>query len=174
MMKIKSAMENIKLIQKIAWSFHKSTGIRYDELFSEAALAYYEALNCLAKNSSSKWKSSDYDDKQGKMSNYLWNCMSNWLVNFCREELHHTSKSKTVNERDATFEMEIFPENFLNEMSDDCKLIAEMAFQIYDQSDDKKTKRMRAEIRYALRKNGWSHPRIWDGFRELKLYLAKS
>jgi len=36
-------MKNLNLIRKVAWAFAKKTEMEYDELFSEAALAYSEA-----------------------------------------------------------------------------------------------------------------------------------
>lgn len=37
-------MENINLIRKITWSFHRTSGLEWEDLFQEAALAYLEAL----------------------------------------------------------------------------------------------------------------------------------
>ena len=37
-------LKNINLVRKIAHSFNNTTGIDFDELFSEALVSYYEAL----------------------------------------------------------------------------------------------------------------------------------
>ena len=34
----------INLLRKIAWSFHKTTGLEWDNLFSETIQAYYKAM----------------------------------------------------------------------------------------------------------------------------------
>jgi RNA polymerase sigma factor (sigma-70 family) len=64
-------MENIDLIRKIAWYFHKRTGIDWDDLFQEAALIYLEKLE-------------DYDPSKGKLSTYMWHVISSHLKNFIK------------------------------------------------------------------------------------------
>lgn len=72
-MKNKERMENINLIRKVAWSFHETTGLDWDDLFQEAALAYLEAMKT-------------YDSRKGKVSTYAWNCIVSRLRNYLREE----------------------------------------------------------------------------------------
>ena len=47
-------MEHINLIRKIAWSFSTSTGLEFEDLFQEAALAYCEALKTF-KQEAHEW-----------------------------------------------------------------------------------------------------------------------
>ena len=66
-------MKDINLIRKIAWSFHKSTGLDWDDLFQEAALAYLEALQ-------------SYDKRKGKLSTHAWHCIVSRLKNYWKKE----------------------------------------------------------------------------------------
>ena len=65
-------MKNLNLIRKIAWQFAKKTNLEYDELFSEAALAYSEALNSFDPS------------REIKFITYAMWCMKNHLVNVCK------------------------------------------------------------------------------------------
>lgn len=65
-------IEHIDLIKKFAWTFHKTTGIEWNELFSEALLAYCEAIN-------------SYDnEKKTKESSWVFVCVQNKLKTFSR------------------------------------------------------------------------------------------
>jgi len=71
-------MENLNLIRKLAWTFAQKTNQEYEELFSEAALAYCEALQT-------------FDPEAGvKATTYAWNCMKNHLINYCKKEYQLT------------------------------------------------------------------------------------
>lgn len=67
-------VENSDMLCRLAWSFHYTTGIEWDELFCEAALAYYEAR-------------ADFDPNNGaKLSTYAYGRVKNHLIDFCRKE----------------------------------------------------------------------------------------
>jgi len=66
-------MENINLIRKIAWDFHKSTGLDWNDLFQEAVLAYLESLD-------------NYDKERGALSTYIWKCLESRLKTYLKEE----------------------------------------------------------------------------------------
>jgi DNA-directed RNA polymerase specialized sigma24 family protein len=66
-------MKNINLIRKVAWSFHQTTGLDWDDLFQESAIAYLEALQT-------------YNKRKGQLSTYTWHCMLSRLRNYWRLE----------------------------------------------------------------------------------------
>jgi DNA-directed RNA polymerase specialized sigma subunit len=70
--------EHLNLIRKIAWSFYSSTGIEWQELFSEASLQYCEALK-------------SYDPEKGRITTHLWNCIKSGLINFVKKENKYRS-----------------------------------------------------------------------------------
>jgi hypothetical protein len=64
---------HLNLLRKLAWSFHFTTGMDREELFSEASLAYCEAMQ-------------NYDSKKGRSSTYMWNCVKSHLLNVVKRE----------------------------------------------------------------------------------------
>jgi hypothetical protein len=64
---------HLNLIRKIAWSFHNSTRIDWQELFSEAALAYCEALEY-------------YPREKKKTASVLWSFMKSRLIEYITKE----------------------------------------------------------------------------------------
>lgn len=78
--KTNELMENINLIRSIAWTFYKgSWGIEWDDLFSEACLAYLQAVQI-------------YNPNNGKKSSLAYICIKNALGNFCKK--HNTFRPK--------------------------------------------------------------------------------
>jgi len=70
-------MEHLNLLRKIAWTFHKSTGLDWDELFQEASLSYLKALKT-------------YDPEKGKITTYIWcHVMSDLKDYEYKERLYH-------------------------------------------------------------------------------------
>jgi len=71
--------DNINLVRKIVWSFHHSSGLEWDDLFQEAAIAYYEALKT-------------YDNSRGKITTHAWHCITNRLKNYLKEQEEYKSR----------------------------------------------------------------------------------
>jgi hypothetical protein len=69
--------ENVDLIRKIAWMFHDTTGIEFEELFSEAALAYCEGL----ENGRHP-----YDPEKGNITTYMWHRITNHLRDYLKKQ----------------------------------------------------------------------------------------
>lgn len=71
---MKQEIENQDMIRKLAWSFHKSTGVDYKELFSEACLAYCESLR-------------SFNPLKGcKQTTHAWTVIQNQLCDFVKQE----------------------------------------------------------------------------------------
>ena len=67
-------MKNLNLIRQIAWDFSKKTNLNYKDLFSEAALAYCEAVR-------------KFDPSRGnKLITFAYWCIKNQLINYCKKE----------------------------------------------------------------------------------------
>lgn len=67
-------MENLNLIRKIAWDFTRKSNLEYQELFSEAALAYCEAISRFDPKNEAKW------------TTFAYCCITNHLLDYCMEE----------------------------------------------------------------------------------------
>jgi RNA polymerase sigma factor (sigma-70 family) len=156
-------MKDLKLISKIARSFHATTGIDYAELFSEASLAY-----CEAKRS--------FDVEKGyAFSTYAWKVINHSLVNFIRSEkkvpLPFSKVSATIPDTIVTFQPEI--DEFYETLNPLCKeLVSVILNHLEEIPEDLIPRLARGKIFTILRKEGWSRPKIWNGIREMKLAVS--
>lgn len=159
-------MQNLNLIRSVAWSFAKKTGVEFDELFSEAALAYCEAVN-------------SWDKEKSKLTTYAYKCMRNRLINFCKYETRHTKVISYYEELpEVVLEEELYSLFNLNELewSEECRGIAEIILedpgkflgetQHFRRSGGKKTR-----LKKELRRQGWLFKEIQMAFDEMKQQL---
>jgi DNA-directed RNA polymerase specialized sigma24 family protein len=153
----------INLIRKITWTFYHTSGIEWEELFSEACLAYYEAL-------------STYDSaKKSKESSWIYLHVKNHLINFCKKECRNRN---LINIEDWYFLKSKDPDyeffKTLPKVSQDVKLIIEMVLNNpsrYNSSEFNDRKSI-GFIRHDLReKLNWKFARINNGMRSLRSEL---
>jgi len=163
--------KDINLVRKIAWNFHRSTSIDFDDLFSEACVAYLEAEQ-------------QYDKSRGKFPSYIYMAMTSHLMNVAEREKAINgpiSNHSFEDIEDWFYFVEFSPEKalILTEKWEDMKqhmspvatAICEMLFNkpaIFIQMD--KPKLARGIIRRYLRDSGWTWNSIWDGFHEITEY----
>ncbi|MFA5526547.1 MAG: hypothetical protein WC992_06970 [Acholeplasmataceae bacterium] len=169
-------IENINLVRKIAWSYARRTrSWEFEDLFSEACVAYLEGELDYAKN-----------DSGASKTTYLWKCMNTHLLN-----LVLTTDSK-YSRRESTVDMD-----YVDIASSDdpaAEVIAAERWSMFEESlspvskdicdivlHDKTTylpidtpKLCRGTIRNELRARGWSWSAIWNGYRELHQALAQA
>ncbi len=149
-------MENINLIRKIAWSFHRTTGLEWDDLFQEAALAYLEALRT-------------YNPEKGRITTYMWWCITSRLKDYLREERKYKQPICSIEDVDVDYPTACTP--LFESLSNDAQLITDII-----QATPKKfialTPQLakRRVIKITIRK-GWSRTRVWRSIQELKLAL---
>lgn len=109
-------MKDLNLIRKITWGFAQKSQVEFDELFSEAALAYSEALL-------------KYDPERGtKFSTFAYQCMRNHLISVCKERYQNqTARSQEFNEE--LYPLESASESFeamIEDWPQNCKEIAKL------------------------------------------------
>jgi hypothetical protein len=108
-------MENINLIRKIAWSFHHTTGLDWDDLFQEAALAYLEGFK-------------SYNPNKGALSTHMWIIMSSHLKNYLKKE---TEWHSMLCDLEEAFEQQSYSDHFWNtipeEIQEQTKIILQYA-----------------------------------------------
>ncbi len=148
-------MENINLIRKIAWSFHKTTGLDWDDLFQEAALAYCRAMKT-------------YDPKRGAISTYMWWSITSHLKNYLRQELNH-SKQLTNIEEVPLFELPKTTNPFNDRISREALLIASVILNRPRKYDSISPKQTKHRVTRILQRRGISLQMIWIGMKDLKL-----
>lgn len=154
-------MENINLMRKLAWSFHYSTGLNFEDLLSEAYCAYYMAKK-------------EYTPRKGKFSTWIWECIENHLINYCKQE-RFSPMYNFINLEDAN-NMLIAPESrtkddfleFLMSLPKDCQHVAHIATSKKFMENQMGNKQARGIIYKTLREEGWRWRRIWTAFNALK------
>lgn len=150
-------VENINLIRKIAWSFAGTTGIDFEDLFSEATVSYYEALN-------------DYDESKGKLSVWCWLRMRNNLINYIKQEKNETIFNTEENPPTYTQKPDLFFV-LLDEFDSRANHIIDKILCNPHKYLANPPKLSRGVIRDELRNEGWKWKDIWDTFRSIKVVL---
>jgi DNA-directed RNA polymerase specialized sigma subunit len=188
-------VENANMVNKIAWSFYNTTGIPFEDLQSEAFVAYYEGLQ-------------SYDNSKGaKVSSFLYCHVTNHLTNYCKKEKLRTTTSievKVSESDDESFEIvneslrSYQPEEFnVNEMFSGKSLeLVTMVIDMFNSPakiirrtkgrvrnielnpvdiDLKQAPRnIRGQLADHLRNEGWSSTAIWNTFAEIRTVLNEN
>jgi RNA polymerase sigma factor (sigma-70 family) len=156
-------MENINLIRKLAWSFHYSTGVDWNDLFQEASLAYYNALET-------------YNPERGKITTHAWYCITNHLKNYLKEQEDYKCKKyegelSSLEDTILTQHPAETASDFWESLTEDAKQIAEIVlssskkFVVLPPEDiDKKIENL---AKRQLR--DWPKHRVQNGINELRL-----
>lgn len=163
-------MEHINLLRKLARSFSCSTGLEFDDLFQEAALAYLEGM-------------SKYDINKGKVSTFMWMFVATRLKEYLKEQEEFKCKRQQVRSHQEALEMgrqyfsmeEIDVDepvsftNFFDSLSPDAQQIATVILdkpELFDSIPPKDAIKQATEM---LQEKGISMMHIWCGVRDLKL-----
>jgi RNA polymerase sigma factor (sigma-70 family) len=147
-------MKNINLIRYIAWSFHRTTGMNFDELFSEACLAYCEAIN-------------SFDPKKGKLNNYATTIITNRLKDFIKKEHRY----QCGNVPDTAIEITVIHE-FLDLLPFYVKSFAELILDnLEDIPDELPPVKARIKIKEMLIQKGYKKVDVEYQIKQLRIAL---
>jgi RNA polymerase sigma factor (sigma-70 family) len=171
-------MKDFAMLRKLAWSFHHSTGVEYDELVGEAAVAYAEAEK-------------DYDPTRGaQFTTWATTKIRNALIDYCKKERRHQFTHTDLNqfvveEVESTsndpIEMMIpdgkvlvrermsFSEEILS--IEELKTIYDMIFSAPTDLLSMAPKLARGVIVEKLRQLNWPWSKIWGSFAQMKAVL---
>ena len=149
-------MENINLIRKIAWSFHNTTGHNWDDLFQEAALAYCIALK-------------KYDPKKGKLTTYMWWCITSHLKDFVKDQHKKTGFLDSIEE--VCIDKPASSPSFLDSLGREARDIVDVILSSPAEFDMLRPKKAQQKVMNKLRGRRWSMQKITQGIMELKLVL---
>ena len=151
-------MQDLNLIRKIAWSYTKTTGMEFEELFSVAALGYTKALN-------------SFDSSRSCFSTWVWINMSRELNDFLLKE---SKKDNIPNKESINPEQEVSFKESIQSLSQEAQQICKMIFNSPAEYVSHAPKLSRGKIKDELREEGWSWSQIWKSFREIKSVLNKT
>ena len=159
--------EPLNIVRKVVWSYTRSTGLDFDELCSEAYLAYLEAAP-------------SYDPAKGKKSTFIWNVVRNHINSLLKAKkevpVDKEAIDMLIEERDELDpEQVVLAEESWRELfeslSPDAKMICLLMNngEVYLNTD--KPREARGIIARELKARGWSENKIWATFREIKQTL---
>lgn len=148
----------LNLIRSIAWAFSKTSKISWDELFSEACLAYCKSL-------------ASYNPTKGASPTtwaHIW--IKSELINFCKKE----TRTQSIPNIDWLDVVEDTPsyEFFKNheDLSEDCRFIVEMVLAS-PQRYAKSPRKAMSLVKQDLKVEGWGWRRIFQGVADLQKEL---
>ena len=158
-------LEDLNLIRSAVWSVvKKHPGLEYDDLFSDACIAYLESMP-------------KYDPAKGSKSTYIWHVVTRYLHTrlssepdneTLEEAMEETLSSEEPSPEQYVLNAERWDE-FLDSLSPSAKSIVLLAcsdIHIALQADTPKL--CRGQIVRRLRQIGWSWSKIWGSLEEVK------
>ena len=149
-------MENINLIHKIAWSFHKSTGMDVDDLIQEASLIYLEAIKT-------------YDPSKGKLSTYIWKVTKNHLQYFVTYQ--NKWNDKTISIEEVDIDKPVSRYSLFDSLTREAKDIVDVVLSAPAEFDSLIPAKARKRVINKLRGKHWNMVKIAQGMEELKAVL---
>ena len=160
--------EEMNIIYKIIWSYIRGNpGLEFEDLLSEACLAYLESFNL-------------YDAAKGKRSTYIYHIVRNRINNLLNLKKEYSLNNRAL---DSLCNNEPSPEQTLiqkehweelfNNFSPEAKVICNIILKnddIYFPIDF--PRKCRGIIVKELREDNWGWNVIWRTFRELKEVIS--
>jgi len=154
-------------IRKLAHSFHRTTGLPYEDLFSEACMAYVKARR-------------SYKQNRSKFITYLYHVCRRELIDYSAFSARYTEYIK-VEELpippqqlidQLTPERHMMVKDMIEQLGDEARAIVQMILSApQEYLGNGSPKRARGGLIKKLRSMGWSWPKIWGAFTEIKLAL---
>jgi RNA polymerase sigma factor (sigma-70 family) len=163
MRKGQDILEYINLLRKIAWSFHRSTGIDFDDLFQEAFLAYDYAIK-------------HHDPKRSKVSTYIWLVVASALKRYVRKEFESWG---FISSLDDESDSDYIPDSqepvseFLDQLNEQARQLAATilsAPKIFLEIPADKAKK---RLAHTMIKKGWRWRDVWIGMKDLDRVCSK-
>jgi DNA-directed RNA polymerase specialized sigma subunit len=156
--------ENSGLIHKIAWSFHCTTGLDYDDLFSEASYLYCKALQ-------------EYDPARGSIVSYFSYYVHCRLINYLKQQ--QGFKCKKYND-DLSFIDDLEIENqpskettpFWESLNEDAQEITDIILSTPRAWIHLTHKEVEDRVIAILSRKGWSLEKITAGLENIHLSLS--
>lgn len=153
-------MKDLDLIKKLAWTFHKSTGVELDDLIQEAAYAYLKAKK-------------EFKPEKGKFSVFVWICMTNHLKNYLNEIRPNLRKNiNLVSFEDVSYAPSYTPSFLFESLGKEAQQIVNIIFtspKLYYTLDPAQAKK---RIIKVMKNKGWDMPAICQGIYDLIIIFS--
>ena len=157
-------MQDMGLIQKIAWSFHKTTGLPIDELIAEGSLAYAEHL-------------SNYNPEIAKITTFMYPRIRCHLIDYCQEQFKWDFEPLSdcldtgIVEEDTVTASQENRTAFKDAIQNSSEEVKYLAWMIFRSPTEFLGHARRGKVKDKLRKRGWTWNQIWRTFAEVKNLL---
>ena len=149
-------MDHINLIRKIAWSYHGTTGIDWEELFSVASLAYSESLKT-------------WDTTKGSISTHLWYNVHSRLLDHLKA-MKANKKAMLAIEYIDEYDMNL-PEistNFFESLTKDAEELARVVVRCANRFAAMTSDEAESRLYSVMRNRGWSTIKTRRAINDLK------
>ena len=150
-------MQNLNLIRKIAWSFHRSTGSDIDDLIQEASYAYLKALG-------------SYKPSKGAISTYMWWCISSHLKSYLILERKNNNPLSSIEDCDIDVPVSSTP--LFESLTNDAQQIARIVLRCPKKYIIKPPSLARERIRRIMLCQGWTGDRVLQGMKDLQVAFS--
>lgn len=153
-------------LRKLAWSYNKTSGVDFEELFSEATVGYTIALNTYKADKNVPLINWIALCVKSKLNNYLYH-QKKVPCTFFDEEMEETIPSpESVDAREEW-------EEKMDRMSPSAKIVYDMIIEAQEEYGSMSGRVVRGKLRHILREKGWTHERIWNTINELKALMQE-
>jgi DNA-directed RNA polymerase specialized sigma subunit len=143
----------INLLRKIAWSFHKTSRLEWDELFSETIQAYYNAME-------------KYDPKKGAVSTFITVHITFHMLNYLKSTREKNALS--IDDTDLIYQPANNPSPFWEELTKDANEIAKVVLSSSQKFVCLELNQVEERIINIMSNQGWSVERIESALYDLK------
>jgi hypothetical protein len=149
-------MEYVNLLRKIAWSYHDTTGLDWEELFSVASLAYCETLKT-------------WDKKKGSVSTHLWYNVHCRLLDYLKSKRADKNKLleiEYIDEYDINY---VAPSNsFFENLTKEAEEIADLVLKCSGRFVVLTSEEAESRIYNIMSRKGWTDLKIKRALNDLK------
>jgi DNA-directed RNA polymerase specialized sigma24 family protein len=147
----------LNLIRKITWSFHKTTGLDWDDLFSEAVESYFRAME-------------HYDAEKSGITTFVSIYITHSLVNYIKKQKEINEPMTSIDEEDFYYLPSNEPSPFWEYLTQDAQKIADLICRYSKHFVCLDTEQAEQRVIQIMThpKLGWSEERTLAGLRDLK------
>lgn len=147
--------KNLSIIKKIAWSYHKTTGLEYEDLLQEGAFGYLY------------WSQRHpHNPDKSKLSTFIWCVVQSHLKNYAKTQ----NKMKFLSIEDLQWDKAVNSNFMFEELSSEAQEIVKITLgsKKFANMDPLEAQR---KIMRILAAKGWKLDKILYGIKELKKSL---
>ena len=149
-------MKELNLIRKLAWSFHRSTGLDLDDLLQEASYGY-----CLALKS--------YDKSRGAFTTHLWYVINSHLKNYLRQEHKYSDPLERIDNLTVDSHPYSSAGGFWESLSQEAQLVADLVLSSPKMYVSARKEDCIERIYSVLSSQGWSDKKIFIALDDLQM-----